>query len=121
MALEPLPADTPACTCWRGDPAKAPPCSCHHDNPLMPENDNPALPPNFARLADPAEYGEVDAPPERPPMAYILTRAQAVDIIRAARAIIASVGVMELPAGFTPVRSTLIQDLERAMPKGFDL
>jgi len=76
-----------------------------------------ALPDKFAALADgPTDSGT----PTVQPKTYMLTRHQTERIIRAARAIVPDMRAMELPAGYTMVRSTLIADLVAAL-KGVNI
>ena len=71
------------------------------------------LPANLAALAESRiDEGTPDGPL---PRAFMLDRHQTERLMRAARAIVAAGPVMELPAGYTMVRSTLITELANAL------
>ena len=70
------------------------------------------LPANLAALA---ESRLDEGTPTETPRAFMLTRQQTERLVKAARAIVPDNRAMELPAGYTLVRSTLIVDLVAAL------
>ena len=71
------------------------------------------LPAKFAALAD----GNTDnGTPDGPlPRAFVLDYEQTKRLMKAARAIVPDGRTMELPAGYTLVRSTLLTELANAL------